>query len=183
MKYFWIRWILLSIGMILLAACSRGGGDTPAAAVAPATANTMSITSTTSPAREQLVADTSNAIMSAHRNTTEDKTIIQICRDDDQDNDCSQLVILTIDGTTAKNYPITAIDSPSQIVYQDDDLQESAGIVNHYLSTSGQINVTRLDSTTVEGTFSATVECNWGCVGSLPISGAFNLPLSQGSSF
>jgi hypothetical protein len=115
--------------------------------------------------------------MSAYKNTTENKTIIHICRDLDQDNDCSQLVMLTIDGTTAKNYPIAAIDSPSQIVYQDDDAAE--GVIKHYLSTSGQINVTRLDGQGVEGWFSATVECNWGCVGSRPISGAFNIPLSQ----
>jgi hypothetical protein len=115
--------------------------------------------------------------MSAYTNTTENKTIVQICRDLDQDNDCSQLVMMTIDGTTAQNYPITAIDSPSQIVYQDDDAVE--GITNHYLSTGGQINVTRLDSQGIEGWFSATVECNWGCTGSRPISGAFNIPLSQ----
>jgi len=114
--------------------------------------------------------------MSAYTNTAENKTIIQICSDQDQDNDCSKLVILTIDGTTAQNYPITAIDSPSQIVYQDDDAVE--GVTNHYLSTSGQINVTRLDSS-VEGWFTATVECNSGCVGSRPISGSFNIPLSQ----
>ena len=177
MKNSAIKWIVLIIAVVLLAACSKGG-DTPAAAIAPAAPRTLSITNTISPTTQaQLVADTSNAIMTAHKNTTENKTIIQICRDADQDDDCSQLVILTIDGTTAKNYPITAIDSPSQIVYQDDDATE--GVVNHYLSTSGQINVTKLDDTSVVGTFSATVECNWGCTGTVPISGAFNLPLYQ----
>lgn len=178
MKFFQTKWIVLSIGLLLLAACSSGGGDSVTTTPPPAALNSLTISNTITPATQAVnVADASNSIMTAHRNTTEDKTIIQICRDVDQDDDCSQLVILTIDGTTAKNYPITAIDSPSQIVYQDDDAVE--GIVNHYLSTSGQINVTRLDSQFVEGWFSATVECNWGCTGTLPISGAFNLPVSQ----
>jgi hypothetical protein len=178
MKFFQLKWIVLSIGLALLAACSSGGGDAVTAPPPPAARNTLTISNTISPATQAVnVADTSNSIMTAHRNTTENKTIVQICRDVDQDDDCSQLVLLTIDGTTAKNYPISAVDSPSQIVYQDDDAVE--GIVNHYLSTSGQINVTRLDSQGIEGWFSATVECNWGCIGTRPISGAFNLPVSQ----
>ena len=178
MKNFQMKWIVLTIGVALLAACTSGGGETVTSARAHAARNTLTISNTISPATQEVnVADASNSIMTAHKNTTDNKTVIQICRDVDQDDDCSQLVILTIDGTTAQNYPIAAVDSVSQIVYQDDDAVE--GIINHYLSTSGQINVTRLDSQIVEGWYSATVECNWGCIGTRPISGAFNLPVSQ----
>jgi len=175
MKNIKIKWLLFGIAVALLAACSKGS-DAPSA-LAPAAPSTLQITNTVPGKPAMAVAEKSNTIMSAYKNTIENKTIIQICHDLDQDNDCSQLVILTIDGTTAKNYAIDSIESPSQIVYQDDDAVE--GIVNHYLSKSGQINVTRLDSSTVEGTFSATVECNSGCTGTVPISGNFNIPLSQ----
>ena len=60
---------------------------------------------------------------------------------------------------------------------EDDDAEE--GISNHYLSTSGQINVTRLDDSTVAGTFSAIVECNSGCTGTVPISGNYDIPLTK----
>jgi hypothetical protein len=174
MRFFQIKWTVLSIGVALLAACSSGGGGSTA--TAPPAPSTLSITSTIPGKPAVNVADASNTIMSAYKNTTDNKTIVQICHDLDQDNDCSQLVILTIDGTTAQTYTIASIESPSQIVYQDDDAAE--GIVNHYLSTSGQINVTSIDGGFVVGTFSATVECSSGCTGTVPISGDFNIPLS-----
>jgi hypothetical protein len=176
MKYFRTNWIILSVGMLLLAACSGsgGGGGTPAA-------NTLSITNVNPATVAQeaiLIADRTNAMMTAHKNTTENKTIIQICRDVDRDNDCSQLIIMTIDGTTAQKYTMNSIESLSQIVYQDDDFNE--GTIYHYLSNGGEITVTRYDANAIAGTFNASLERTDGGTEAtnIFINGSFNIDLT-----
>jgi hypothetical protein len=52
MKFFQLKWIVLSIGLALLAACSSGGGDAVTAPPPPAARNTLTISNTISPATQ-----------------------------------------------------------------------------------------------------------------------------------
>lgn len=173
MKLFKIKWSVLSIGVLLLAACSGGGGST--------SANRMSITTTdASGTQTTFVATSANSMFSAYTNTTENKTVVEICSDVDHDNDCSKLMIMTIDGTTAQKYAMDSIESLSQIVYHDDDPE--TGVTNHYISNSGEIKVNSIDITsggTVKGAFNATLECNSGCTGTVGVTGNYYFVLNQ----
>lgn len=173
MKYFQIKWAALSFGLLLLAACSGGGGGGK-------TPSTLTITAVDSAGKTStLAADTSNATFVGTKNTTENKTVIQMCADVDKDNDCSQVIIMTMDGTSEKEYDISSLDSVSQIVYHDDDLEN--GITKHYISNNGKIKVTGIGTAgdPVRGTFNATLECNAGCTGNVNVTGSFNVVLSN----
>ncbi len=81
--------------MVLLAACSNGGNPSGnSSPPPPAAVNSLAISNTITPEKNPMnVADTSNSIMSAYKNTTENKTIIQICS-----------VVIRIRTTTARNW-------------------------------------------------------------------------------
>jgi len=178
MKFTRMKWAICGLCVLLLAACSSGssgGGGTPAAA------NSMSITTTDSAgAKSTFTADNSNSIISAYKNDVENKTIVQICSDVDKDNDCSRLIIITIDGTTAQKYSMNSPDSLTQIVYQDDETE--TGILSHYMSSDGEVDVSEIGSTAgsaVKGAFTTTLACNSGCSGNITVTGNYNVALSQ----
>ncbi len=171
MKINWTKWAVFIAAAFLLAACSKGSSSGGAS-------NTMSIKSTDATgAVKVFTATTANSVMSATTNTTDDTTTIQICSDVDADNDCSKLVIMTINGTSAQDYTMDSMDSPNQVVFHDDDATET--IINHYVSNGGDINVTQNDGSVVKGNFSTVFECNSGCTGTVLATGYFNIDVSQ----
>jgi hypothetical protein len=164
-----------SLGVLMLAACGGKGGGTPAPA------SSLSITTTdVAGTATTYTADGSNSIIAAHKDPITGKTIVQVCSDLDRDNDCSVLIIMSIDGTTAQTYSMASPDSLTQIVYHDDETE--TGVLSHYLSSDGQIVVTEIGSSAgelVKGTFSSTLECNSYCSGNIVLSGTFSVVLSQ----
>ena len=162
---------IAGLGALLLGACGGKSSSSPA----PVTA--MSITTDNGAGTTTRVDATSaNSTYSAYQNATQGQTIVQVCADVDADQDCSHIVILTLDGTTAKTYSVTAPDAVSQINYHDDETE--TGVVSHYQSSDGQVVVTEVGAS-VKGTFAATMACNNGCAGNVTISGSFDVPLSQ----
>ncbi len=168
MKFNWVKRTALSVGVLLLAACSSGGG-TPS--------NTIKIVkSDASENQTTYVSNSSNSIMSAFTNTIDNKTVIQLCRDVDKDNDCSKVMIMTIDGISPQTYTIDSPESATTIVYHDD--KPERGVANHYIGTSGTIVVTGTGQA-LRGSFSAVLECNSGCTGTANVTGSFNVDISQ----
>jgi hypothetical protein len=167
----------LGLGALLLAACSGGGGG--GKTTAPANAMTLS---TTDPAgvTTTFTADNTNSIITTHKSEIENKTIVQICSDVDRDNDCSVMIIMTLDGTTAQTYSMDSAESLNQIVYHDDETE--TGVLSHYISTGGQIVVSEVGSSKddpVKGTFTAALACISGCSGNIALSGTFGFALSE----
>jgi hypothetical protein len=179
MNFTRMKWAAGALGVLLLAACNSGGGG----AVIPPTAPGSSLSITTIDAlgtRSTFTADSSNSIITAHSNADEGQTIIEICSDVNKDNDCSRLMVLTIDGTSAQKYTMASIDSPSQIVYHDDESAEGAS--SHYVSHDGEIDVSSMDTSGkgfVKGTFSANLACTSGCSGVIAVSGNYNVALNR----
>ena len=170
--------ILAALGALLLAACGKSsmssqGGPAPAPAARLALTTTDGAgTSTT------FTATDANAQVSAYRSTAENQTVIQVCGDVGADGDCARIVILTIGGTTAQRYPLNTADTVTQLVYHAD--APEAGVVNHYLSSAGTVDVTLIGAAAgeaVKGTFSATLTCNGGCAGDVTVTGSFDVPL------
>jgi hypothetical protein len=168
-------WSLAALALVL-AAC--GGGKSGGT---PAPASSLSITTTdVAGTATTYTADGSNSIIAANKDPVTGKTIVQVCSDLDKDNDCSVLILMTIDGTTAQTYSMSSPDSLTQIVYHDDEAE--TGVLSHYLSSDGQIVVTESGSSageSVKGTFSSTLACNAGCSGNIVLSGTFSVVLSQ----
>ncbi len=174
MNFFKIKWAVLSLGVLLLAACSSGSGSSPSGSSIVMTATDATGAQTT------FVATDANSLFSAHTNTTENKTVIEVCSDVDKNNDCSKVMIMTIDGTTAQKYTMDSADALSQIVWHSDDPEGS--FTNHYLSSAGEIGVESINDTTggfVAGTINATLECNSGCSGTATVSGKYQIALGQ----
>ena len=176
MKLIRMNLAVWSLGALLLAACSSGGNKTP-----PAPGSSLSITTTNAAGvPSTYTADNSNSIITAHKNEIENKTIIKICSDLDRDNDCSVLIIMTLDGTTARTYSMNTPDALTQIIYHDDETE--TGLISHYLSSDGQIVVSESGSSAgewVKGSFASTLACNAGCAGNIVLAGTFSLALSE----
>lgn len=173
MKLFQIKWAVLGLGALMLAACSSGSGSsTPGSSLSITTTDAAGVQST-------FVATTANTVFSAHTSTTENKTIIEMCSDVDKDNDCSKMLVMTIEGTTAQKYSMDSA-SVTQINWHDDDPEES--VTDHYLSTSGEVEVESIDDSTngsISGTMNATLECNSGCSGNATVTGKYVIVLNQ----
>jgi hypothetical protein len=169
-----LSWAIAVLGALLLTACSGGKGS-------PAPGNSLSISATDGTgATTTFTANDSNAIITAHKSVAENKTFIQVCADVDADNDCSHLFVVTIDGTTAQTYSMATPDAVTQVVYHDDETE--TGVLSHYRSGDGAIQVTELGSSAgeaVKGTFDTTLTCNSGCSGNLAVSGSFSVALTQ----
>ncbi len=164
MRFIKITWVALSIGVLLLAACSSKS-STPT--------NIVRINSTNASGQQTtFVADSSNSVMSAFTNTIENRTVVQLCSDVDKDNDCSKLMVITVDGTDANDYAMDSPDSATTIAYHDDDAEN--GVINHYISTGGDVRVIE-NGSTLKGTFTANLECVAGCTGTTSISGTFSV--------
>jgi hypothetical protein len=165
MKIFQIRWALLIVAVALLAACSRSGSS--------ASDSVMTVKSTDqSGTQTEYTARSSSAITQGNTISNENKTILQICGDVDKDEDCSQMMVMTIDGTTPGQYTIDSIDASSQIIYHDE--------LKNYVSTSGDIFVTSLGNAggAAQGRFNAVLECSSGCTGTVNMTGSFNVVLN-----
>jgi len=176
MKLIRMNLAVWSLGALLLAACSGSSDKKVAAPV-----NTLSISTTDAAgATTTFTADNSNSIISAYKNATENKTFVQICSDLDKDNDCSVMIVMTIDGTTAQTYSMSTPGTLTQIIYHDDETE--TGVLSHYLSSDGQIVVTDSGASAGEplkGSFTSTLACNSGCSGNIVLSGTFNVAMSQ----
>jgi hypothetical protein len=171
-------WAIWAAGALLLAACSSGGGG----GTTPTSANKLTLTTTDGTgATATITADDTNAIVTTHVSDADGKTLVQICADVDKDNDCSHLVIMTIDGTTAQTYPMDDTDplNNNQIVYHDDETE--SGILSHYLGTKGQIVLSEVGApgAQVKGTFTTTLACNSGCAGNLTLAGEFDFKRTE----
>lgn len=164
-----------SLGALMLAACG-GSKSEPAAPSSSLSITTTDVAGTAT----TYTADVSNSIIATHKDPVTGKTIVQVCSDLDRDNDCSVLIIMTIDGTTAQTYSMASPDSLTQIVYHDDETE--TGVLSHYLSRDGQIVLTEVGSSAgelVKGSFTSTLECNAYCSGNIVLSGTFSVVLSQ----
>ncbi len=173
MKLIGTKWALAGLAALLLAACGgKSSSSTPAAPAKTLSITTANGTGTTT----SFDATSANSTYSAHQSATEGKTVIQVCGDVDADQDCSQLIVMTLDGTTAKTYSLTAPDALSQIAYHDDESE--TGVLAHYLTSDGQVVVTEVGAH-VKGTFTAALTCNSGCSGNVNVTGSFDVPVSQ----
>lgn len=178
MKLSQMKWAAGIFAVLLLAACSSGGGGG-----IPVTApgSTMSITTVDAAGTSStFTANASNSIITAHTDPVQNKTVIEICSDVDNDNDCSRVMILTLDGTSAQKYAMTSQQSLSQIVYHDDETE--TGVLSHYLSDTGEVDVDSIDDSgkgNVKGSFTANLACNSGCSGNIAVTGTYDIALNR----
>ncbi len=179
MKFTGMKWAVWGLGLsvLLLAACSKGGGG----GVTTVPGSTMTITTTNAAGtKDVFTASASNSMITAHTDPATNQTVIEICSDVDQDNDCSRLMVMTIDGTSPAKYAMTSPASISQIVYHDDESE--TGILSHYISSDGEIDVDSIDDSgkgNVKGSFTANLACNSGCSGNIAVTGTYDIALNR----
>ncbi len=177
MKLSQMKWAAGAFAVLLLAACSSGGGG----GIVTAPGSTMSITTVDAAGTSStFTANASNSVITAHTDPIQNQTVIEICSDVDKDNDCSRMMILTIDGTSSAKYPVTAPASLSQIVYHDDETE--TGVLSHYLSDTGEVDVDSIDDSgkgNVKGSFTANLACNSGCSGNIAVTGTYDIALNR----
>ena len=181
MESFRIKCAIACCALMLVAACSNNKNSNNGSSNNNNGGNTVSSMTITytdpSGTAKSFAANDSNAVMQSVANTTEGQTVIQMCGNIDTNNDCSQLMIMTVNGAAAGTYSIKAGDTSSQIVYHDDE----SGTAYHYESSTGAITLTSVGAAgePVQGVFSAVLECSSGCTGTTNASGTFSVVLSQ----